>query len=282
MLIIWVFIPFMMDISGYPLHAPESYFPYFRRNNVTTIVRLNQKIYEAARFIEAGFDHKDLFFADGSTPTDSIVRQFLRISENTPGAVAVHCKAGLGRTGSLIGCYIMKHYHLSAHETIAWIRICRPGSVIGHQQRWLEELVFIHSLFIIIIIISKVDVQCKFHSRKEKYLHSLIKEPLTAENGNPPHNFGIYSKVGRPNGFSAVSRCSKIGQDNVSGIMHRVDGIRLDDTLTTPPTTSSTSNTGKFACMTQGDKLNEIKIRRRRTGSNIYVGNTIGQPAVVL
>ncbi|XP_015122657.1 dual specificity protein phosphatase CDC14C isoform X2 [Diachasma alloeum] len=239
--------------NGYPLHAPESYFSYFRRNNVTTIVRLNQKIYEATRFTEAGFDHKDLFFADGSTPTDSIVRQFLKISENTPGAIAVHCKAGLGRTGSLIGCYIMKHYHLSAHETIAWIRICRPGSVIGHQQRWLEE--------------------------KEKYLHSLVKEPLRAENGNPPHPFGIYSKIGRPNAFSAVPRCPNLGQDNVSGIMHRVDGIRLDDTSS--PTTS-TSAAGKFACMTQGDKLNEIKIRRRRAGSNFYVGNTIGQPAVVL
>ncbi|XP_011310996.1 dual specificity protein phosphatase CDC14B isoform X3 [Fopius arisanus] len=239
--------------NGYPLHAPESYFSYFQRNNVTTIVRLNQKIYEATRFTEAGFDHKDLFFADGSTPTDSIVRQFLKISENNPGAIAVHCKAGLGRTGSLIGCYIMKHYHLSSHETIAWIRICRPGSVIGHQQRWLED--------------------------KEKYLHSLIKNPLRAENGNPPHPFGIYSRIGRPNAFSAVPRCPNLGQDNVSGILHRVDGIRLDDTSS--PTTS-TSVPQKFACMTQGDKLNEIKIRRRRAGSNFYVENSIGQPAVVL
>ena len=51
----------------------------------------------------------------------------------------VHCKAGLGRTGSLIGCYIMKHWRWTAMETIAWLRICRPGSIIGHQQEWLEE-----------------------------------------------------------------------------------------------------------------------------------------------
>lgn len=135
---LWIF----SRIPGYPLHAPESYFTYFRRNNVKAIVRLNKKIYEASRFSMAGFNHYDLFFKDGSTPTDAILRHFLKISESTNGAVAVHCKAGLGRTGSLIGCYIMKHYHLSAHETIAWIRICRPGSVIGHQQLWLEEYVF--------------------------------------------------------------------------------------------------------------------------------------------
>lgn len=33
----------------------------------------------------------------------------------------------------------MKHYRFTAMETIAWIRLCRPGSVIGHQQQWMEE-----------------------------------------------------------------------------------------------------------------------------------------------
>jgi protein-tyrosine phosphatase len=125
--------------NGYPLHSPESYFPYFRLHNVTCVIRLNKKIYDSKRFTNAGFQHEDLFFIDGSTPPDSIVRSFLEICEKTPGAVAVHCKAGLGRTGSLIGCYMMKHWRWTAMETIAWLRICRPGSIIGHQQEWLEE-----------------------------------------------------------------------------------------------------------------------------------------------
>ncbi|XP_015245965.1 PREDICTED: dual specificity protein phosphatase CDC14A isoform X2 [Cyprinodon variegatus] len=125
--------------NGYPLHAPEAYFPYFRKHNVTTIIRLNKKIYDGRRFTNAGFDHYDLFFIDGSTPNDIIIRRFLHICENAQGAVAVHCKAGLGRTGTLIGCYLMKHYRFTAAEAIAWIRICRPGSVIGPQQNFLEE-----------------------------------------------------------------------------------------------------------------------------------------------
>lgn len=126
-------------MPGYPLHAPEAYFSYFRQHKVTTIIRLNKKIYDARRFRDAGFDHHDLFFVDGSTPSDEILQKFLDIVESVTDSIAVHCKAGLGRTGSLIGAYMMKHYKMTAAETIAWIRTCRPGSIIGPQQHWLEE-----------------------------------------------------------------------------------------------------------------------------------------------
>ena len=53
--------------------------------------------------------------------------------------MAVHCKAGLGRTGTLITCYAMKNYKIPAHAMIGWIRVCRPGSVLGPQQHFLCE-----------------------------------------------------------------------------------------------------------------------------------------------
>lgn len=77
---------------GYPHHAPEAYFPYFKQKKVTTIIRLNKKLYDAKRFTDAGFEHFDLFFADGSTPSDTIVKTFLNICENAEGVIAVHCK----------------------------------------------------------------------------------------------------------------------------------------------------------------------------------------------
>lgn len=83
------------------------------------------------RFLKKGFRHVELFFTDGTTPSDSIVDRFLDEAENEEGALAVHCKAGLGRTGSLIALYAMKHYGFPAAAFIGWIRLARPGSILG-------------------------------------------------------------------------------------------------------------------------------------------------------
>lgn len=80
-----------------------------------------------------------MYFTDGTAPSLDIVDKFLELAESTDGVIAVHCKAGLGRTGTLIGCYAMKHYQWNAADFIGWIRICRPGSILGPQQHFLLE-----------------------------------------------------------------------------------------------------------------------------------------------
>ncbi|CAH0550398.1 unnamed protein product [Brassicogethes aeneus] len=124
-------------LNGRP---PEFYVKYFLQNDVKTVIRLNNKFYDSNAFKTVGIEHYDLIFPDGSTPPREILFRFLEISETAPAAIGVHCKAGLGRTGSLIGAYLLKHYHMTAREAIAWMRICRPGSVIGYQQNWLEKI----------------------------------------------------------------------------------------------------------------------------------------------
>ena len=126
--------------EGYYTLTPEDYIPYFRKSKVSLVVRLNKKYYDEAKFRAAGMEHLELYYLDGSIPSNDILQAFLRACEATPGAIAVHCKAGLGRTGTCIGCYLMKHYRFTAAEAIGWIRVCRPGSIIGPQQHFLQEM----------------------------------------------------------------------------------------------------------------------------------------------
>lgn len=53
--------------------------------------------------------------------------------------MGVHCKAGLGRTGCCIAGYSIKHFRFPARWFIGWIRICRPGSILGPQQYWMLQ-----------------------------------------------------------------------------------------------------------------------------------------------
>ena len=47
--------------------------------------------------------------------------------------VAVHCAAGLGRTGTIIACWFA-HEKMSGRDAIARIRRLRPGSVETDEQ----------------------------------------------------------------------------------------------------------------------------------------------------
>eukprot|EP00747_Dinoflagellata_sp_TGD_P217783 gnl/TRDRNA2_/TRDRNA2_90139_c0_seq2.p1 gnl/TRDRNA2_/TRDRNA2_90139_c0~~gnl/TRDRNA2_/TRDRNA2_90139_c0_seq2.p1 ORF type:complete len:423 (-),score=73.19 gnl/TRDRNA2_/TRDRNA2_90139_c0_seq2:157-1263(-) len=132
--------PTTTDADGYPAFTPEDYVPIFRDAGIGIIVRLNKKQYDRRRFIDHGIKHVDLYFLDGSCPSREIIGKFLHIVESEPSAIAVHCKAGLGRTGTLIGMYAMKHYQFPARAFIGWNRICRPGSILGPQQQFLVDM----------------------------------------------------------------------------------------------------------------------------------------------
>ena len=125
--------------NDYPHFIPEDYIDIFTKYNVGSVIRLNQPMYNRQRFIDNGFKHFDLFFIDGTTPSNDIVDKFLEICMQESGLIAIHCKAGLGRTGTLMGMYLMYYYRLTASSSIGWIRLCRPGSILGPQQHFLEK-----------------------------------------------------------------------------------------------------------------------------------------------
>ena len=138
------FMAFMGPVEGDDYdkmgNSPDDYIQVFKHFGVSRVIRLNEAKYDKNVFVENDIAHSDLFFIDGSVPPPSIVEAFLQVAENEPGPMAIHCKAGLGRTGTLIGIYAMKHYKFPAAAFIGWIRIARPGSILGPQQYYLLDI----------------------------------------------------------------------------------------------------------------------------------------------
>jgi len=73
-------------------------------------------------------------FADLTYAVDFI---HSRITNNEP--VMVHCLAGMGRTGTLLACYLVKYQKMSADDAIQKVREERPGSIQSYPQ---EEMIF--------------------------------------------------------------------------------------------------------------------------------------------
>ncbi|KAL3479198.1 protein-tyrosine phosphatase-like protein [Aspergillus californicus] len=127
--------------SRLPL-AFKNVLAHFSERNVGLVVRLNSELYSPSYFTAMGISHIDMIFEDGTCPSLQLVKKFIKMAHNMitvkRKAIAVHCKAGLGRTGCLIGAYLIYRYGFTANEVIAFMRFMRPGMVVGPQQHWLH------------------------------------------------------------------------------------------------------------------------------------------------
>ena len=174
------------DFEGYRTFTPGDYAPLFKKWNINLVVRLNKPVYDKEKFIKNKIKHIDLYFLDGSTPSEAIIDTFLSVAEKEKGALAVHCKAGLGRTGTLIGLYAMKHFKFPAAAFIGYIRICRPGSILGPQQQFLcqEEAKYF----------KKGDVYRQKNGLSDELCLKLDKMKLSDNNTNSNQNKKVLSK----------------------------------------------------------------------------------------
>jgi len=102
-------------------------------------------------FEQANVEVRSLAFGDGSVPSKALTKDFLKQcrAHSLPGSearqlnpIALHCKAGLGRTGVMLGCYASDHYEVDGRSFHGWVRMCRPGTVqTTEQERYLRKMV---------------------------------------------------------------------------------------------------------------------------------------------
>ncbi|CAL4094500.1 unnamed protein product, partial [Meganyctiphanes norvegica] len=259
--------------TSYSLQKSPSYLEHILMRPV--IIYLSIKAYPVKR--DAVLAHRaSQGSMGGPWPPNRSLRDIAHTYQksNMSGFSIPHT-TGLGRTGSLIGCYVMKHFRFTAAEIIAWLRICRPGSIIGGQQQWLTSKQ--SSLWL------EGDI---FRGRNKN------------QNLNRKFDYGIYSikwreylvnmrnenNINANNMFNQNEGCSSSEEEreeNVRQVLDKVDDLKLDD-----QNTANTDNQNKYIedmvnsnrktadseikvinGLSQGDRLNQLKHQRAHARS---------------
>lgn len=103
---------------------------------VRAVVSLTEDPLDDPLLASFGFEALHLPVPDMTPPTPETLERAVTAIDAWRSAgvpVAVHCMAGIGRTGTVLACYLVKH-GASADDAIRELRRTRPGSVETEEQ----------------------------------------------------------------------------------------------------------------------------------------------------
>src|SRR5262245_30327019 len=136
----WIKRPLLAALAR-PTDAAD--FVWLRRHGIQVLVSLTDEPPRRDWINDAGLMSVHEPIDDFTAPTQEQLDRCLSVIERALSqemGVAVHCTAGRGRTGTILGAWFVTQ-GLSAEQAIAKIRTLRPGSIeTEEQERAIEEL----------------------------------------------------------------------------------------------------------------------------------------------
>lgn len=118
--------------------SEEEDLRFLQEQGVKAIVTLSHRACVPALLEKYGLMYKHLPVEDFEAPRLELIEKAVgfierRLANNQP--VLVHCRAGYGRTGTILACYLV-HRGMPPSQALAEVRRARPGSVeVKAQER---------------------------------------------------------------------------------------------------------------------------------------------------
>jgi atypical dual specificity phosphatase len=106
------------------------------RQGVTVLLNLHERAHDPLRLASYGFREVHVPVRDFTAPSAAQLEKALTtITQSVDGGhvIAVHCGGGLGRTGTVLACYLVQQGWTS-QDAIDQVRTIRPGSVETRAQ----------------------------------------------------------------------------------------------------------------------------------------------------
>lgn len=129
------------EIAGMAKPASSVYdFEFLKEKGFGAIVSLTEFPLSEVLIEEFGFSVKHIPVRDFEAPTLEQIEDFVAFAEKVRSEgkkLVVHCDAGIGRTGTILACYLVSKGYRAA-DAIEEVRTKRPGSLETIEQ---EEVV---------------------------------------------------------------------------------------------------------------------------------------------
>ena len=127
-------------LAGSAIPTSKDEINWLQEQGVKSIVTIREEPLDENWVEDVKYLHvisNDMGVPEFSDLVNSVDYIHKRITEDEP--VMVHCLAGLGRTGTILACYLIKYEKISAKNAIQKIREKRHGSIQSFTQ---EEIIF--------------------------------------------------------------------------------------------------------------------------------------------
>lgn len=112
-------------------------YQWLREQGIQLVISLSEAPPHRTWINETGLFSMHLPIEDMQAPGQEQIDQCMAAIEkglaNKLG-IGLHCTAGLGRTGTMIACWLVLHDGLPARDAIARVRRLRPGSIETADQ----------------------------------------------------------------------------------------------------------------------------------------------------